>query len=63
MSNMFYFLSRVKKIVVRIKTFKIGDGKTPSTETVRSKSGTIAVRSFLNELWREKDLLVNKVHN
>ena len=58
-----FLLGRVTKIVVRIKKFKLGDDFTPSIKTIRSKKGPNAVRSFLNELWREKDLLVNKIHN
>ena len=58
-----FLLGRVTKIVVRIKKFKLGDDLTPSIKTIRSKTGPNAVRSFLNELWREKDLLVNKIHN
>ncbi len=58
-----FLLGRVKKIVVRIKIFKLGFDGTPSIETIRSKTGSAEVRSFLNELWREKDLLISKIQN
>ena len=29
---------------------------------IREKGGSIAIRNFLNNLWYEKDLLINKVH-
>ena len=58
-----FLLGRITKIVVRIKKFKLGKDGTPSIETIRSKTGSIAVRSFLNELWLEKDLLISKIHN
>jgi len=58
-----FLLGRITKIVVRIKKFKLGIDGTPSIETIRSKTGSIAVRSFLNELWLEKDLLISKIHN
>ena len=58
-----FLLGKVTKIVVRIKKFKLGNDGTPSIETIRSKTGTIAVRNFINELWFEKDLLIGKIHN
>ena len=35
----------------------------PSVETIRSKIGSGEVRNFLNELWKEKDLKINKIQN
>ncbi len=58
-----FLIGDVSKIVVRVKILKLGYNGTPSLELIRSKSGSTEVRKFLNELWREKDLLINKIHN
>ena len=58
-----FLLGRVKKIVVRIKTFELGCDGAPSVEIINNKNGSLAVRSFLNELWREKDVFISKIHN
>jgi hypothetical protein len=58
-----FLVGNVKKIVVRIKICKLGSNGTPSVETIRSKIGSGEVRNFLNELWKEKDLKINKIQN
>ncbi|MBC8258976.1 MAG: 1-acyl-sn-glycerol-3-phosphate acyltransferase [SAR324 cluster bacterium] len=53
---------RVKKIVVCVEALKFGEGKTPALETIRAKGGSLAVRNFLNELWKDKDKHIGEIH-
>ncbi|GIT63188.1 MAG: hypothetical protein Ct9H300mP21_07340 [Pseudomonadota bacterium] len=54
---------RVKKIVVRIQSLKLGEGMGPSLETIRGKGGSLVVRNFLNKLWEAKDKFISKIHS
>jgi len=57
-----FLLGKVKKIVVRIETIELGKKEIPSINTIRDKGGSVAIRNFLNKIWYEKDLLINKIH-
>ena len=54
---------RVSKIVVRIESLKLGQGVAPTLETIRSKGGSLAVRNYLNELWKDKDKFISKIQS
>ena len=54
---------RVTQIVVRIESLTLGQGMVPTLETIRGKGGSLAVRSWLNELWKDKDKFINKIHS
>jgi len=54
---------RVHKIVVRIESLKLGEGVVPSLETIRAKGGSLAVRNCLNEIWKDKDKFISKIHS
>tara|TARA_Y100001970_G_C14148227_1_gene811091 strand:- start:18 stop:926 length:909 start_codon:yes stop_codon:yes gene_type:complete len=58
-----FLVGNVKKIVVRIKICKPGENGTPSVETIRSKVGSGEVRNFLNDLWKAKNLRIEKIQN
>jgi len=57
-----FLLGKVKRIVVHIESIELGQKEMPSMETIRDKGGSSAVRKYLNKLWYEKDLLINKIH-
>ena len=54
---------RVTQIVVRIESLTLGQGMVPTLETIRGKGGSLAVRSWLNELWKDKDKFISKIHS
>ncbi len=35
----------------------------PSLETIKSKTGSLAVRNFLNHTWEVKDKIISKIHS
>ncbi len=58
-----FLLGKVSRIVIRIEAFKLGENEVPSLETIKSKTGSLAVRKFLNQTWEAKDKIISKIHS
>ena len=56
-----FIQGRVSRIVVRIEILKLGEGTVPALNTIRTKGGSLAVRKYLIELWKAKDILISKI--
>ena len=58
-----FLLGKVSRIVIRIEVLKLGVNEVPSFETIKSKTGSLAVRNFLNQTWEVKDRIISKIHS
>ncbi len=58
-----FLLGKVSRIVIRIESLKLGENEVPSFETIKSKTGSLAVRNFLNQTWEDKDKIISKIHS
>ena len=58
-----FLLGKIPRIVIRIEALKLGENEVPSFEEIKSKSGSLAVRNFLNQTWEVKDKIVSKIHS
>ncbi len=58
-----FLLGKVPRVVIRIEALKLGENEVPSFETIKSKTGPLAVRKFLNQTWEVKDKFISKIHS
>ena len=58
-----FLLGRINKVVIRIEALKLGENEVPSFEKIKSKTGSLAVRNFLNQTWEAKDKIIRKIHS
>ena len=58
-----FLLGRINKVVIRIEALKLGENEVPSFEKIKSKTGSLAVRNYLNQTWEVKDKFISKIHS
>ena len=58
-----FLLGKIPRVVIRIEVLKLGENEVPSYETIKSKTGSLAVRNFLNHTWEAKDKIISKIHS
>ena len=57
-----FLLGKITRIVISIEPLKLGENEVPSLAQIKSKTGSLAVRKFLNHSWEVKDKIINKIH-
>ena len=58
-----FLLGKIPKVIIRIEALRLGENEVPSIETIKSKAGSLAVRTFLNNTWEVKDKVISKLHS
>ena len=57
-----FLLGKITRIVISIEPLKLGENEVPSLAQIKSKTGSLAIRKFLNHSWEVKDKIINKIH-
>ena len=57
-----FLLGKITRIVISIEPLKLGENEVPSLAQIKSKTGSLAIRKFLNHRWEVKDKIINKIH-